>query len=95
MQVGILVILAYFCKKYIQMSAVLNPSLSNAQLELLKLFSRDFSGTELLELKRILVKFLAQKAIRAANETMDEKGWGQDDLDQLLHTHERTPYPSK
>ncbi|MFM9948353.1 MAG: hypothetical protein ACKV1O_10480, partial [Saprospiraceae bacterium] len=69
------------------MSAVLNPPLSNAQLELLKLFSRDFSETDLLELKRVLVKFLAQKAIRAANETMDEKGWGQDDLDQLLHTH--------
>jgi len=59
------------------MSAVLNPSLSNAQLELLKLFSRDFSETDLLELKKVLVKFLAQKAIRAANKTMDEKGWGQ------------------
>lgn len=63
--------------------------LSNAQLELLRLFSSDLSPQDLLELKRVLVEFLAHKAIQAANSVRDEKGWTQEDVDRLLQTRLR------
>lgn len=61
-------------------------SLSNAQLELLRLFSSDLSPKDLLELKQILVEFLAQKAVKAADKAWDEQGWTQEDVDRLLKT---------
>ena len=63
--------------------------LSNAQLELLRLFSSDLSPQDLLELKRVLVEFLAHKATQAANSVRDEKGWIQEDVDRLLQTRLR------
>lgn len=66
--------------------------LSNVQLELLKLFSRDVSEKDLLEIKELLVQFFAQKATQRANQVWDENKWTDEDAQRLLHLHERTPY---
>jgi len=59
---------------------------TNVQLELLKTFSHDLSEEELLELRELLAKFFARKAIEAANQSWDEKGWDDEKVDRLLNT---------
>jgi hypothetical protein len=66
--------------------------LSNVQLELLKLFSRDLPEEDLLAIKRLLVNFLAEKATRLADQIWEEKGWTNEDMDRMLKEHMRTPY---
>lgn len=66
--------------------------LSNVQLEILSLFNRNLEESELLEIKRLLIKFLAQKAARLANQVWAEKKWTAEDMEKLSHTHLRTPY---
>ncbi len=51
------------------------PSLSNLQVELLKLYATNISDDELLEIKRYLAKFFMKKAIAEADKTWDEKGY--------------------
>lgn len=76
------------------MEAIQQP-LSNMQLELLKVFSHELKEQELLELKQLLVQFFANRAIQAANQVWDEKGWTDEDVDRMLETKMRTPYESK
>lgn len=73
----------------------LNRPLTNMQLELLKLFSRNIDESDLKALKRMIVKYLAQKATDLADEVWDEKKWTEKDMDDLLNSHERTPYNPK
>jgi hypothetical protein len=68
---------------------------SNIQLELLKLYSHGVSDQQLNEIKQLLAKYFAQKSIEEADKTWDKKGWTNDDMDNLLHQHFRTPYPKK
>ena len=68
---------------------------SNAQLELLKLFSTDLTVQELQDLKRLLVAFKFKRVTEMADKVWDEKGWTNEDMDRLLHTHLRTPYKSQ
>ena len=75
--------------------AMLPSSLNPTQLEILKHFSRTLSENELLEIKRILVRYLADKATRLADEVFEQKGWTQEDMDKLAHTHMRTPYKKR
>ena len=72
----------------------LKSPLNPAQLEILKLFSRDLGEEDLLAIKRLIVKYLAEKASRMADQIWKEKGWTNDDMDRLAHTHMRTSYKS-
>ncbi len=74
---------------------VIQQPLSNMQLELLKVFSHDLKEQELLEIKQLLVQLFAKRAIQAANQVWDEKGWTDEDVDRMLQTKMRTPYESK
>ncbi len=65
---------------------------SNLQLELLKIFVREVSDEDLLEIKRLITQFFAQKAIAEANKVWDEKGWTEAEAQRMLQTHMRTPY---
>ena len=73
----------------------LKSPLNNAQLELLKFFSRELSEEDLLALKRLFVRYLADKATRLADNVWAEKGWTNEDMKQLAHAHMRTPYKPK
>jgi len=63
---------------------------TKAQLDLLKMFSRDIPDEQWVELRRLIFKYFMQKAIDAAGQTT--KDWTEADFDRLLHTHYRTPY---
>jgi hypothetical protein len=70
----------------------LSAPLSNIQLELLKLYTRNIPDEDLLAIKDLLAQFFAKKAIQLANKAWDEKGL---DADLILNTHIRTPYKKK
>ena len=72
----------------------LNPNISlNAhQLEILKLFSRDMEEADLIAIKKLIVKYLAEKVTQKADQIWEEKKWTDEDMDRLLETHKRTPY---
>lgn len=64
--------------------------LSNAQLELLKLFSRPMSDAELAELKNYLVQFYAKRVMDEADRLWDERGYTQETMNEWLsdeHKH--------
>lgn len=63
---------------------VLKQPLSNVQLELLKTFSHQLSEKEILELREILARFFAQRAIQIANEVWDNNDWTDEDVDRML-----------
>jgi len=69
-----------------------NYPLTNMQLELLKLFTRDIEETDLIEIKRMIVKYLGKKLAQKADKVWEEKQWTNDDMDNLLNMHLRTPY---
>lgn len=61
-----------------------HPPLSNVQAELLKLFAVDIPESQLLELKRVMAKFLLDKARDRADAIWDKKCYSDEKLKQLL-----------
>lgn len=64
-------------------------SLSNVQLELLKLYSTNLSEQDLLELRGELAQFYAKKSIETASQVWQEKGLTQADMDEWLNDEEQ------
>jgi len=48
-------------------------SLNEHQLEILKLFSRKIEDKDLIEIKRLIVKYLADKVTKMADEVWEKK----------------------
>lgn len=63
---------------------------TNAQLELLKLFSTELTEQELQELKKTLLAFKLKRVTEMADKVWDEKGWTNEDVEQMLYAHLRT-----
>lgn len=61
-----------------------HPPLSNVQAELLKMFSADIPDKHLEELKKMMAKFLLDKARDKADEIWDEKGYSDEKLKDML-----------
>ncbi len=59
----------------------INQPLTNLQLELLQVFSLKLSDNELLEIKEVLSKFFAKKAM----DEMDEQ-WDENKMNKWLQT---------
>jgi hypothetical protein len=70
------------------------PKLSNLQMELLKLSSRNVSDEDVIEIRRLIARYFADKATVEADKIWDEKGWTSEDAERMLHEHMRTPYNS-
>ncbi len=64
---------------------MLQKSLSNLQVEILKLYSTDMSEEELKELKEILAHNYSQKAINEANSIWDERHLSDSDMENWLN----------
>ena len=75
--------------------ASLNVPLTNAQLEVMQLFSLNLSEEEMQELKRLLIAYKAARLFRKADEVWKARGWTQETMDNFMHTHLRTPYKSQ
>ena len=76
----------------------MNPTvntLSNAQVEILKLLADNLLEAELADLKKILLAFKLQRVVQLADKIWDEKGWSQETMNKFLQTHMRTPYQRK
>ena len=59
--------------------------LTNIQLELMKLYSTNLSEKDLDELKTVLSKFYADKAIEGANEIWDKRNLTDADMENWLN----------
>ncbi len=66
--------------------------LNKAQLEILNLFSRKLEDEDLLEIKRLITKYLAEKANKLEEQIWIEKGWTNKEMDAISKRHMRTPY---
>jgi hypothetical protein len=68
---------------------VFEKSLSNIQIELLKLYANDVKDEHLEEIKLLLVKYFAQKATEAMDEIWEEKNLSKQDMINWSHEHNR------
>ena len=85
-----------FGKNY-SMSAsdlTINGKLTKAQLELLKVFAFEPSEQELLQLKEFFKQYLANKALDAVEEAIEEKEYTMEEVESWTAEHNRTPYRS-
>ncbi len=55
--------------------SILDKPLTNAQLELLKMFSSDLSEADLAALRRTLANFFADRASDEMDRLWEERGW--------------------
>ncbi len=62
-----------------------HPPLSNVQAELLKLFSADIPEDNLIELRKIMAKYLLEKARDKADAIWDEKGYSDKKIQAILN----------
>ncbi len=62
---------------------------SNVQLEMLKLFAKNVPDADLLEIRRLIVRYMAEKASDWADSIWEEKKL---DDQTILASHKRTPY---
>ncbi|MCB9431260.1 MAG: hypothetical protein H6668_04665 [Ardenticatenaceae bacterium] len=60
-------------------------TLTNLQLEIVKLYSTKMERQDLLELKQVLANFFAQKAIQEADQIWDEQNLTDDDMEAWLN----------
>ena len=68
------------------------PTLNKAQLELLKLMARSVSDDDLRAIKKLIVRYFADKLTASADDAWERNGWTNEDAEKILHTHLRTPY---
>jgi DeoR/GlpR family transcriptional regulator of sugar metabolism len=59
--------------------------LTNIQVELLKLYSTNLNDADIAELKNVLARFYADKAINKANAIWDEKGLTDANMEDWLN----------
>jgi len=64
---------------------MLQTPLSNLQMEILELYSTNLTEDELNELKTVLAKFYADKAIREADRLWDERNLTDHDMEKWLN----------
>lgn len=64
-----------------------NTKLSNIQMELLKLYSRNIPDEELLEVKKILAEYFSRKAIAEADVIWNKKNYSDEKMDNLLKSN--------
>jgi len=64
---------------------MLNYPLSNLQLEILELYSTNLTEKDLNELKTILGKFYADRAVQEADRLWDEKNLSDEIMEQWLN----------
>lgn len=69
--------------------------LTNAQIELLELFKQNLRQDELVELKRLLVAFKAQRLSAMLDDLWEKNGWTEETMQTWAAEHNRTPYQSQ
>lgn len=65
---------------------------TKAQLDLLKLFSKNIPDKEWIEIKHLISKYFAEKATLEMDELFEEKGWNEFKIKEWSDEHMRTAY---
>lgn len=65
--------------------------LSNLQQELLKLYASNIDDADLVNIKRYLAKYFADKSIKEADNIWDEKKYTNETMEQWLNEDDK-PY---
>lgn len=63
--------------------------LTNAQIELLKLFKYDLPEKQLVEMKNILARYFADTASDEMDRLWEENNWSNDTMKEWADGHER------
>jgi len=66
-------------------AATVQPPLTNLQVELLKLFSRQLPEADLLVIRDMIAKYLLEKAFVEADKAWDEKGYTVESFQQKIN----------
>ncbi len=69
--------------------ATIDKPLTNLQLELLKLFSMNLPEEELLEIRRILANYFAERASDEMDRLWEENKWTNETMDEWLSDDSR------
>lgn len=64
--------------------------LNPLQLEMLQLFARKVDDNDLAEIKRLIVNYFGEKAIKQADEVWEKENWDSEKVENLLSSHHRT-----
>lgn len=72
----------------------MNSPLSESQLYMLRLMA-NIKEDDLIEIKKLVRKYLAQKLTKQADAVWEQNGWTAADEEQILNSHSRTPYKSQ
>jgi hypothetical protein len=60
--------------------------ISNVQQELLKLYRTDVPDEVLIEIKELLSRFFAERAMDGMDKLWDEQGWNNETMDEWLNS---------
>lgn len=71
------------------MQAILKQPFTNVQLELLKTFSHELPESDLIDLKKTLALFFAEKLINQADKNWKDKDWNDQVVKEMLYTKMR------
>jgi hypothetical protein len=71
---------------------VSNTRLNVVQMHLLKMFSHTRTQKSLEDLKELLARYYSDLIKNEADEIWNSKGLTNNDMDEILNTHRRTPY---
>jgi hypothetical protein len=71
------------------MQTTIKQPLSNVQLELLKAFSHQLPENDLLELRKLIADFFAQRLIQQADKVWEEQNWTDETVEKMLSTKMR------
>lgn len=72
----------------------INSPLSESQLYMLRLMA-NIKEDDLVEIKKLVRKYLAQKLTKQADAVWEQNGWTAAGEEQILNSHLRTPYKSQ
>jgi cyanate lyase len=72
--------------------STVKPALNPTQLLLLKTFASVDSEEEMQEIQALLLNYYQKKVDARANKLWDDLNLSNDKIEELLHTHYRTPY---
>lgn len=74
------------------MESAQSTKLNDMQLFMIKQFDRPLNAEQQIEIKQLLSDYFARLVDEEVNRIWEERGMTQQDLNEALKTHRRTPY---
>jgi hypothetical protein len=85
----------YLCKKIAIMTAVIKQPLSALQQELLELYAHQVTDTELSDIKDMLARYYANKAMDAMDLFCEEQSYTSETMTEWANGHDRITTSNK